>query len=358
MTLEIDSNAYPSDILFDVLNALPMPVFVYEPDGDAQLPVFMNQKCLDMLEADSLGDAIKYCGGRFSNYIVPEERELVLSKDRRAAEYVGKTLSYEYHITTRKHRNRLIRVLSSCRAAEDGSLMVVNLTVGLGARPEAEEIDMLDPVTGLMSMQAFFQVMARWRQKFSLEKDGSELVVLYLDVANFRMINAKRGIAAGDSFLKALGDHLRTIFPVNPISRFDADHFVVLMHADNMEAKAASVRDIFDQMAPSGVGLSMGACVWDSHTLTPEVICNRAKAACDDGRKHVNTLVSIYDEKMGRASSFPNMSSPMSTSLSHRAGYGSSTSPSSVRSQGRFAAWRRLRAGTTRIAGCFRQLPS
>lgn len=301
VALGIDPDAYPTETLFDVLNALPMPVFVYEPDGDAQLPVFMNQKCLDMLEADSLGDAVAYCGGCFTNYILPEERELVKSKDRRAAASVGKTLSYEYHITTKKHRHRLIRVLSTARTGTDGSTLVVNLTVGLGARPEVEEIDMLDPVTGLISMQSFFQVMGRWRKKYSPEKDGSELAVIYIDIVNFRLINTKQGIAAGDAFLKSFGDSLRAVFPVNPISRFDVDHFAILMHSDNMEAKAASVRDVFQQKAPAGVGISMGACVWDDRDLSPEAVCNRAKAACDDGRKHVNTLISVYDEKMGKS---------------------------------------------------------
>ena len=77
MALEIDSDAYPADMLFDILNALGMPVFVYELNGDEQLPVFMNRQCLDLLEADSLEDAIESCNGDFKEYVSPNDRKLV-----------------------------------------------------------------------------------------------------------------------------------------------------------------------------------------------------------------------------------------------------------------------------------------
>lgn len=179
--------------------------------------------------------------------------------------------------------------------------MVVNLIIGLGVRPDSDEVDVLDSITGLISMQTFFKVMRRWRSKFNLDKDGSELAVLYLDVVNFRSINIREGITAGDAFLRSLGDQLRLLFPLSAISRFDVDHFAVLMHVDNLEAKAAAVVDLFNGNAPKGVGVRMGACVWDNHNLGPESVCNRAKAACDEGRKHVSASFTIYTDEMGRS---------------------------------------------------------
>lgn len=301
MALEIDSDAYPADMLFDILNALAMPVFVYELNGNEQLPVFMNRQCLDLLETDSLEDAIESCNGDFKEYVSPNDRKLVNNNDRIILNKESKTLSYEYHIATKNHRMRLIRVMSTGKRNSDGSLMVVNLIMGLGVRPDSEEVDVLDSITGLISMQTFFKVMRRWRSKFNLDKDGSELAVLYLDVVNFRSINIREGIAAGDAFLKSLGDQLRLLFPLNAISRFDVDHFAVLMHVDNLETKAAAIVDLFNDNAPKGVGVRMGACVWDNHDLSPESVCNRAKAACDEGRKHVSTSFTIYTDEMGKS---------------------------------------------------------
>lgn len=301
MALEIDSDAYPADMLFDILNALAMPVFVYELNGDEQLPVFMNRQCLDLLEEDSLEDAIESCNGDFKEYVSPNDRKLVNNNDRSILNKEIKTLSYEYHIVTKNHRVRLIRVMSTGKRDSDGSLMVVNLIIGLGVRPDSDEVDVLDSMTGLISMQTFFKVMRRWRSKFNLDKDGSELAVLYLDVVNFRSINIREGITAGDAFLRSLGDQLRLLFPLSAISRFDVDHFAVLMHVDNLEAKAAAVVDLFNSNAPKGVGVRMGACVWDNHNLGPESVCNRAKAACDEGRKHVSASFTIYTDEMGRS---------------------------------------------------------
>lgn len=296
---DIASDAYPSEVLFDILNSIPMPVFVFEPCRGERLPVYLNKEYLAMLGADTLQDAIDGCQGHFERYISPDDRELVKSQDERAIANIGKTVSFEFHIVTMEGRKHLVRAYSCARHDTSGSLIVVSLFVSLTDRLNAEDTP-LDAVTGLVPMQSFFKIMQRWRNDFNAYRDGSELVVLYIDIVNFRLINSRGGISAGDRFLRKVAEKLRVIFPVNAISRFDADHFVVLAHEENMKTKARSVRDLFQEIAPSGVGINIGASVWTDHTLAPEEICNQAKAACDESRRHLNTYFAVYDEKMGQ----------------------------------------------------------
>lgn len=296
---DIASDAYPSEVLFDILNSIPMPVFVFEPCGGERLPVYLNKEYLAMLGADTLQDAIDGCQGDFERYVSPDDRELVKSQDERIVANIGKTVSFEFHIVTMEGRKHLVRAYSCARHDTSGSLIVVSLFVSLADRLNAEDTP-LDAVTGLVPMQSFFKIMQRWRSDFNAYRDGTELAVLYIDIVNFRLINSRGGISAGDRFLKKVAEKLRVIFPVNAISRFDADHFVVLAHEENMKTKARSVRDLFQEIAPSGVGINIGASVWTDHALAPEEICNQAKAACDESRRHLNTYFAVYDEKMGQ----------------------------------------------------------
>lgn len=300
MASKIVSEERSPQTLFDILNTIPMPVLAYTLKGGGRALVFANQRCLDMFGKASTADLIDSCDGNFWNFLSPDDMELVKGNEQRVLDAPGTSVTYECHISQGDDRWQLIRVRSVAWRTTDGDPMVVDLTVGRGLLGDLEQVETLDPITGLMPMNSFFQVMQRWRRKFNPDRDESELAVLYIDVVNFRSINMRKGIVAGDAFLKSVGDQLRAMFPVNAISRFDVDHFAVLIHSANMRAKVVSVRELFQEIAPKGVGIRMGASIWGDHESSPETICNRAKAACDDCRKHPGTSFSVYDEEMGR----------------------------------------------------------
>ncbi len=300
MTLDLNPGQCSLQMLSEMMDSLPVPLYAYRPVGDDCAPLLMNRRCLEMIDADSLTDAISYSEGRLSKYVDPTDLEMVTTNIKRLIAAPGKTISYEYRIITKRNRHRLIRILSTGLRDDEGNPMIVDLAVGLDAQPDVVE-DLLDSVTGLVSMHAFFRIMKKVRVEYQPETDGAELALLYLDVINFRSINVADGISSGDAFLKLLGDNLRALFPASPISRFDVDHFAILVHSNNMEAKAASIREMVQSIAPKGVDASIGGCVWDNHELSPESVCDRAKAACDDSRKHVNTYFSIYNDDMGRS---------------------------------------------------------
>ena len=300
MSPQIDANRYTNEMLFELLEVLPVPMYAYAPDGDRYDPIYMNQRCLDMLGAASLDDAIAFYEGSMRNFFLSSDLGLVRDSTLRALESEGDRVAYECHIATMDHRICLARVLSEARTTADGHRIVVNLVVALGARPETVDYKSSDPVTGLINMHSFFHVMRRWRKHFSPEGDGSELAVMYLDVVNFQSINIHDGIEGGDAFLKAVGDHLRMLFPASAVSRFDVDHFALLMHADNLDAKASLARDMLLALAPKGVSSSIGACVWQDHELSAETICSRAKIACDVGKRRPGGPLSLYTDEMGR----------------------------------------------------------
>ena len=297
--LDLNPGQCSLQMLSEMMDSLPIPMYAYKPVEDDCTPLLMNRKCLEMIDADSLMDAISYSGGRLSKFVDPQDLEAVTANIKRLMASPGMTISYEYRIVTKRNRHRLIRIQSTGLRDDEGNPAIVDLAVGLDAQPDVVE-DLLDPVTGLVSMHSFFKIMKKVRAEYRVGVDGEELALLYLDVINFRSINAVSGISSGDAFLKSLGDKLRALFPASPISRFDVDHFAILAHSNNLEAKATSIRQLVHGIAPRGVDVSIGACIWDNYGLSPEVVCDRAKAACDDSRKHVNTFFSIFNDEMGK----------------------------------------------------------
>lgn len=135
MSPQIDANRYTNEMLFELLEVLPVPMYAYAPDGDRYVPIYMNQRCLDMLGAASLDDAIAFYEGSMRHFFLSSDLGLVRDSSLRALESEGDRVTYECHIATMDHRIRLARVLSEGRTTADGHRVVVNLVVALGARP-------------------------------------------------------------------------------------------------------------------------------------------------------------------------------------------------------------------------------
>jgi diguanylate cyclase (GGDEF)-like protein len=98
-----------------------------------------------------------------------------------------------------------------------------------------------DPVTGLLNRSAFLQEA---REALTRRPaPGTEHVLLFCDVDQFKMVNDSLGHAAGDCYLQAAADALRErLRPTDRISRFAGDAFVVLA-SDVPSAGAMSVAD-------------------------------------------------------------------------------------------------------------------
>lgn len=156
-----------------------------------------------------------------------------------------------------------------------------------------------DSQTGRNRMNTFFIIMQEWRNKErNIEKEG-ELVVLYFNLVNFRLINLQYGIANGDEILRAMDFCLAECFPHDVVSNLGGDHFAVLTDTLHMEERTANVFEKIRNIFPNSVECSVGACVWDDHTLDPETICSRAEVAADENRKYLKTNITYYTKELG-----------------------------------------------------------
>ena len=114
-----------------------------------------------------------------------------------------------------------------------------------------------DPLTGVANFR-WFEEEAQ-REMYSSRRYGGPLSLIYLDLDDFKKINDERGHAAGDEILRAVASALRTsLRPTDLVARIGGDEFVVLLpHTDRPGAEAVVSR-VRSELAPAGVGFSVG----------------------------------------------------------------------------------------------------
>ena len=156
-----------------------------------------------------------------------------------------------------------------------------------------------DPVTGLIGMRTFFSAIEKHRQeKRDIQAEG-ELAVLYFNLVNFRSINLRYGIDAGDEFLRRMGNTISGCFPDGVVAQFGGDRFAVLTDTRRLEERAADAGKKIRMLFPVSIDCSIGACVWSDHSMSADAVCTGARIASDENRKGIRTSLTLYTKELG-----------------------------------------------------------
>ena len=101
-----------------------------------------------------------------------------------------------------------------------------------------------DILTGLANRSLLSTRLEDALESFEQDPDG-ELVVLFLDLDRFKVVNESRGHAAGDAVLVTVARRLRqAVQPGDTVARFGGDEFVVLCEEAGLEHGKALARRI------------------------------------------------------------------------------------------------------------------
>lgn len=136
-------------------------------------------------------------------------QDYLIKNPRNAAEFVR---SVRYAIERHRHKKELERVSCELRAANTA----------------LEKLVLLDPLTELLNRRGLQQVLSREIQ--FARRDGTDLLLLMIDLDDFKRINDSLGYAVGDIVLKEVARKLQKSLRLSDIvARIGGDEFVVLL---------------------------------------------------------------------------------------------------------------------------------
>ncbi|SFG21418.1 EAL domain-containing protein [Oribacterium sp. WCC10] len=154
-----------------------------------------------------------------------------------------------------------------------------------------------DYLTGLPSMSYFFELAEAGCRE--IRKNGRIPVILFMDFNGLKVYNQKYGIEEGDKYLKSFADKVIELFSHENCSRFNADHFCVYTDDENAENAAEKlIKSKFGMDSNKGMTLRIGIYYYEDESISISGACDRAKIACDSGRKNYISNIYTFNPKM------------------------------------------------------------
>ena len=159
------------------------------------------------------------------------------------------------------------------------------------------KLSISDEVTGIANMHYFrSQALELLSNKST---DISNLIFLFLDIENFKILNEKYGFWEGNTFLKKFADMINTIFKDSIVAHFSNDNFVVLTKNEAIDEKLQTVRfNLLNMNYDIKLGLKVGGYKPEGRDCLPLMACDRARYACYTIKKHYNHDYCVYDSNM------------------------------------------------------------
>ncbi len=159
-----------------------------------------------------------------------------------------------------------------------------------------------DSLTGLLNKQEFES-----RLDYALTSANThdvQHVLCYLDLNQFKVINAQAGHTAGDAILKQAAEqmqhHMRSI---DVFARLGGDEFSLLLINTTIEHARAIAQELIDTIRSARftwqdqqfeIGLSIGLISIDKNSQDPAQMLTRAELACFTAKDHGRNTMHIY----------------------------------------------------------------
>lgn len=161
--------------------------------------------------------------------VYPEDRELIQAA-RRALDSATKRVEYEFRIirTDGKLRWMQSRARMTHDAISGAPLRFLATVMDITDRKDAEQVlewqARHDALTGLPNRYLLTDVL-----QGLLGRASQRVVVMFVDVDRFKLVNDGIGHTAGDALLILLGERLRTaVRTEDTVGRFGGDEFVIV----------------------------------------------------------------------------------------------------------------------------------
>ncbi len=246
--------------------------------------------------------------GRFVPHVVPPVDSDAQMVELTACLARGDTWSGDLWIRCKDRT--LVQVFMTTTPVRDAAgefLAVVGVSTDITERKLAESelarLALHDPLTDLPNRLLLVNRLDELLVRRELH--GDAVVVLFIDLDRFKVINDGIGHQTGDEVLRAAAQRLAAAFPDEFIARFGGDEFVLVHSAPtwiDTDVLAARVHAVFERpIAVNGYELFLTASVGVSHATdhdTSETLLRDADSAMYEAKDGGRSRTTVFDETL------------------------------------------------------------
>ncbi len=162
-----------------------------------------------------------------------------------------------------------------------------------------------DSLTGLLNRQEF-----EFRLETAISSAAThdvEHVLCYLDLNQFKIINAQAGHTAGDIILKQAADHMKQhMRSIDVFARLGGDEFALLLVNTTVDQAKLIAQELINTIRNSTfkwrdqhfeIGISIGMITIDKNSQDPAHMLTRAELACFTAKDHGRNKLHIYRQE-------------------------------------------------------------
>lgn len=269
---------------------LPGGFFISRFSGE---PLYANKKLIDTFECDSFEDFCYLIKGNIMNMVYSRDRSRVESDMWMQMQTGNNHYSHlSYRICTKTGRIRYLEEFGTVIDDAEKGRLIYGFTVDSDMKYLTYELNKL---TKLPGMNRFIEFAGRMLEINQKNTSAPQFAFVFFNIRNFKMINVKFGIEAGNEFLKRTAEIVRTVFPDDYISHLADDHFAVLTDTAGLEERIAAVHDkLEEENRYASVEIKAGVYKVTGYPCDAAMAVDLAKLACDSIRTSVSDFYRIY----------------------------------------------------------------
>ena len=162
-----------------------------------------------------------------------------------------------------------------------------------------------DSLTGLLNRQEF-----EYRLEGAISSAAThdvQHVLCYLDLNQFKIINAQAGHTAGDIVLKQAAEHMKQhMRSIDIFARLGGDEFALLLVNTTVDQAKVIAQELINTIRNSTfkwrdqhfeIGISIGLITIDKNSQDPAHMLTRAELACFTAKDHGRNKLHIYRQE-------------------------------------------------------------
>lgn len=242
--------------------------------------------------------------------IHPEDRERVLSEDRRSNE-TGEPFRTEYRQIAKDGRIVWVRDEAVLVRGEDGNPLYwqgvkIDITDRKALEEHLEHQAFHDSLTGLPNRDLFMNRLEHALARTSRRNES--VAVLFLDLDNFKFVNDSLGHEGGDRLLAEVARRLtKCVRPEDTVARLGGDEFAILLEGASTPDGAVRVAKRISEALRAPLGFnghevftstSIGIAFDNEAREEPTALLRKADLALYEAKRRGKAGYKVFGEEM------------------------------------------------------------